>query len=99
MNRAQILSVPRGSVIVLHDVVLDDESAIAESLRKAVGHDEFVILCTYGDGRVRVITDPDDFPAWLARQVADPRQRILDRVRPKGPVAPSVVRSAASLRR
>lgn len=102
MSSVQVLAVPRGSLVILHDVRLDDPKGAAEAVRKAAGHDEFALLCTEGSGRVQVISDPDKLPEWLARRLAsagEVRAAVLAKVRPSGPVAPSQVRSAASVRR
>ena len=102
MSRVDVLPIPRGSLVILHDVRLDDPQSVAEAVRKAAGHDEFALLCTEGSGRVQVISDPDKFPEWLARRLASAgsvRAAVLAKVRPSGPAAPSEVRAAASLRR
>lgn len=102
MSSVDVLAIPRGSLVVLHDVRLDDPKAAAEAVRKAAGHDEFALLCTEGSGRVQVISDPEKLPEWLARRLVSAsqvRSAALAKVRPAGPVAPTEVRPAASVRR
>ncbi len=48
-----------GTLIELHDIEFYDEDArqmVVQEIERAAGHDQFVVLHTYGDGMVNILT-------------------------------------------
>jgi hypothetical protein len=69
-SRVEVLPVPEGSIVWLHnidgappnedDLGGDGMTAdLMDGLRRATGHNQFVVLCTNGDGVVEVL-GPDE---------------------------------------
>lgn len=61
-SRVEVLAVPEGSIVWLHNVDLGDEEAVAHAarhLRRQIGHDRFVMLQTNGAGRVDVLGEDE----------------------------------------
>lgn len=62
MAEVKVLSVPEGSIVWLHDIDMVPGDDWMDVLRKGIGHDQFVILHTEGDGVVEVL-GPDELVA------------------------------------
>jgi hypothetical protein len=79
---AEVLPVPKGSLIVLTDIDLnayedrpDGRDPFAVSIAEGLGHDEFVLVSVRSGGAVQVLTDPAEFPEWLADALVDAAAR------------------------
>ena len=56
-TRVEVLPVPEGSIVWLHNVDFDPATIedAQDAMLKAVGHDRFVLLFTHGAGIVEVL--------------------------------------------
>lgn len=83
MSTAQVLSVPEGSLIVLTGVHFGSEwdppdcnaeaqatGEFIDQIAEAVGHHKFALINLADDGNVEVLSDPEQFPEWLAEKIA-----------------------------
>lgn len=60
--RVEVLQVPPGSIVWLHNIELGDHGAVADALRhvqEQVGHDRFAVLHTAGVGVVEVLGEDE----------------------------------------
>lgn len=72
-SRVEVLPVVRGSIVWLHNVdglqpTYDDDGIetdpgfldhLLDTLRQKVGHNQFVVLCTEGEGIVEVVGEDE----------------------------------------
>lgn len=65
MGSAEVLAIPEGSLLVLHDVELDEASAdsLIAGLTDKLGHDRFVVLTLFSGSAVEVWGPDDDLTA------------------------------------
>lgn len=76
------IPVPEGSIVWLHNIDLPDDdeldtddmpNQLTEQLRRALGHDRFVVLCTQGpNATVHVVLGPDELVAAVRAALTEP---------------------------
>lgn len=79
-STVQVLPVPEGSIIWLHDIagVGDDPETFTQdftgelqaALMAKIPHQRYVVLCTYGDATVEVL-GPDDLVTRVRAALAE----------------------------
>ena len=84
MASVDVVQVPEGSLVVLRNVVLPahprDREDMVANLRKALGHDKFALLSVSDRlSKVEVISDPADFPEWLAEAIVRQEREFEER--------------------
>lgn len=89
MPAVTVNEVPEHSIVLLTGFDIPDamSEAFTDSLREAVGHDNFVVLSAeHPGGAVTVLSDPDAFPEWLLERLTEhERDRLADHTN-RGPV-------------
>lgn len=78
--RVTVHHIPPGSVVLLDNVLVPTDlrqwEQMLRTLRDAVGHNQFAVIATTGPGgNVEVLSEVDDFPAWLLDKLEDVRER------------------------